>query len=166
MQNFDKCIYTCMYIHMYVCLLDAQPYPPFYEPRDCSPPGSSVHGIPQARILEWVAITFSRGSSQLRVQTWVSYIAGRFLTLWATVETHTHTDTHTYIYWTARLKAYILIYDYIHSKIIFLKNSAMLSIGLEIIPSVHLQNIPWVLYPWITFIIRKRVFLKIQTLHE
>ena len=52
-----------MYIHMYVCLLDAQPYPPFYEPRDCSQPGSSVHGIPQARILEWVAITFSRGSS-------------------------------------------------------------------------------------------------------
>ena len=44
----------------------------------CSPPGSSVHGILQARILEWVAIPFSRGSSQLRDQTWVSCIAGRF----------------------------------------------------------------------------------------
>ena len=33
------------------------------DPMDCSPPGSSVHGIPQARILEWVAISFSRGSS-------------------------------------------------------------------------------------------------------
>ena len=37
---------------------------------DCSPPGSSVHGILQARILEWVAIPFSRGSSQLRSGTW------------------------------------------------------------------------------------------------
>ena len=45
---------------------------------DCSPPGSSVHGILQARILEWVAIPFSRGSSWLRDWTWISYIAGRF----------------------------------------------------------------------------------------
>ena len=44
----------------------------FYDPKDCSPPGSSVHGILQARILEWVAIPFSRGSSQLRDQTWSS----------------------------------------------------------------------------------------------
>ena len=51
---------------------------------DCSPPGSSVHGILQARILEWVAISFSRGSSQPRDQTWVSCIVGRFFTDWAT----------------------------------------------------------------------------------
>ena len=51
---------------------------------DCSPPDSSVHGILQARILEWVAIPFSRGSSQPRDQTWVSCIAGRFFTNWAT----------------------------------------------------------------------------------
>ena len=44
---------------------------------DCSPPGSSVHGFFQARILEWVAIPFSRGSSWLRDQTWISWIAGR-----------------------------------------------------------------------------------------
>jgi len=43
---------------------------------DCSPPGSSVHGILQARILEWVAIPFSRASSQPRDQIWVSCIAG------------------------------------------------------------------------------------------
>ena len=43
---------------------------------DCSPPGSSVHGISQARMLEWVAISFSRGSSQPRDWTWVSHIAG------------------------------------------------------------------------------------------
>ena len=44
----------------------AQPCPTLFDPMDYSPPGSSVHGILQARILEWVAIPFSRGSSQLR----------------------------------------------------------------------------------------------------
>ena len=54
------------------------------DPMDCSPPASSVNGIPQAKILEWVAIPFSRGSSLSRDQTWVSCIAGRFFTVWAT----------------------------------------------------------------------------------
>ena len=53
---------------------------------DCSSPGSSVHVIFLARILEWVAIPFSRGSSQPRDQTQVSCIAGRFFIVWATVE--------------------------------------------------------------------------------
>ena len=52
----------------------------FATPTDCSPPGSSVHGIPQPRILEWVAISSSRGSSRPRDQTCVSCIAGRFFT--------------------------------------------------------------------------------------
>ena len=50
---------------------------------DCSPPGSSVHGISQARVLEWVAISFSRGSSQPRDRTQVSRILGRWFTVWA-----------------------------------------------------------------------------------
>ena len=53
------------------------------------PPGSSVHGILQARILEWVAMPFSRGSSPPRDQTQVSCIADRFFTIWATREAHT-----------------------------------------------------------------------------
>jgi len=53
---------------------------------DCSPPGSSVHRILQARILEWVAVLFSRGSSQPRDWTQVSCIASGFLTIWATKE--------------------------------------------------------------------------------
>ena len=53
---------------------------------DCSLPGSSVHGIFQARILEWVAISFSRGSSWPRDQTQVSLTAGRFFTSWASSE--------------------------------------------------------------------------------
>ena len=51
---------------------------------DCNPPFSSIHGILQTRILQWIAISFSRGSSQPRVQTPVSCIAGRFFTTWAT----------------------------------------------------------------------------------
>ena len=53
---------------------------------DCSPPGFSVNRILQARILEWVAIPFSRGSSQPRDWTQVSCIASRFFTVWATRE--------------------------------------------------------------------------------
>ena len=53
----------------------------FCNPMDCSPPGSSVHGILQARILKRVAISFSRGSSQPRSQTQVSCIAARFVTV-------------------------------------------------------------------------------------
>ena len=52
----------------------------------CSPPDSSIHGILQARILEWIAIPYSRASSWPRDQTQVSSIAGRFFTIWATWE--------------------------------------------------------------------------------
>ena len=56
------------------------------DPMDCSPPGSSVHGILQTRILEWVAIPFSQGSSRPRNWKRVSCIAGRFFKVWATRE--------------------------------------------------------------------------------
>ena len=55
-------------------------------PMDCSPPCFSVHGIFQARVLEWGAIPFSRGSSQPRDWTWVSHIVGRHFTVLATRE--------------------------------------------------------------------------------
>ena len=50
------------------------------NPMDCSPPGSSVHGVSQARILEWVTISFSTESSPPSDRTRVSCIAGRFFT--------------------------------------------------------------------------------------
>ena len=49
------------------------------DPVDCSPPGSSLCGIFQVRVLGWIAISFSRGSSWPRDQTWVSCIAGRVM---------------------------------------------------------------------------------------
>ena len=61
-----------------VKVLVAQSCPSLFNPMDCSPPGSSVHGILQARILEWVAIPFSKGSSWPRGRTLVSHISDRF----------------------------------------------------------------------------------------
>ena len=58
----------------------AQSCPTLCDPMNCNPPGSSVHGILQARILEWVAVASSRGSTLLRDRTQVSRIAGRFFT--------------------------------------------------------------------------------------
>ena len=59
-----------------MCVLITQSCPTLCDPLNCSLPGSSVLGILQARVLEWVAIFFSRGSSR----PWISYTAGRFFT--------------------------------------------------------------------------------------
>ena len=61
----------------YVCTKLLQLCLTLHDSMNCSPPGFSVHGILQARILEWVVISFSRGSSQPRDQTQVSYITSR-----------------------------------------------------------------------------------------
>ena len=64
----------------------AQLCPTLWDPMDYSLSGFSIHGVFQARVLEWIAISFSRGSSRPRNQTWVSHIAGRFFTIGATRE--------------------------------------------------------------------------------
>ena len=77
-----------------VCVKSLQLCPTLCNPMDCSPPGSSVHGILQARILEWVALPSSRGSSPPRDRTWVSYISRigrRFFTPTATWEAQAST---------------------------------------------------------------------------
>ena len=73
-----------LYIKRYVCVLIAQSCLTLCNPTDSDPPGSSVHEILQARILDWVVIPFSRGFSQPRDQTQVSCIVGRFFTIWTT----------------------------------------------------------------------------------
>ena len=75
---------TPQYVCVYVCVLATQLCPTLCDPMDCCLPGSSVHGILQARILEWVAILSFRGSSWPRDWTSVSVspsLAGRFLSL-------------------------------------------------------------------------------------
>ena len=69
-----------------VCAQSLQMCPTLCDSMKCSPPGSSVHGIPQAGILEWVAMSSSRGSSPPRNQTWVSCIGRQVLYSWATRE--------------------------------------------------------------------------------
>ena len=66
-----------------VCVLVTQLWLTLRDPMDYRLPGSSIHGILQARILEWVAMPFSRGNSWLRDQIRVSWTAGRFFTVWA-----------------------------------------------------------------------------------
>jgi len=65
-----------------------QSCPTLCDPMDRSLPGSSVHGIFQAIVLEWIAISFSKGSSQPRDWTRVSHIVDRRFTVWATREVH------------------------------------------------------------------------------
>ena len=65
-------------LHVCVCVCVCVSHSAMFDslqPMDYSPPGSSVHGSLQARILEWVAIPFSRGASRPRDQTWVSCIS-------------------------------------------------------------------------------------------
>ena len=78
---------NCSKGKMSMCAKSLQLCSTFCNPTDCSPPGSSVHGILQARTLEWVAMPSFRGSSQPRDQTCSfcsSYIVGKFFYHWAT----------------------------------------------------------------------------------
>ena len=73
--RYFKGIFGIFIIQIQCVCIHAQLCPTLCNPMDCSPPGSSVHGISQARILEWVTICSSRGSYQPRDQTFVSYVS-------------------------------------------------------------------------------------------
>ena len=92
-------------MYIFICLhaKSLQSSLTLFDPLDCSPPGSSVHGILQAKILQWVAIYSSGGSSWFRTWTCVSYRAAPAvqadslpLSHWGS-PTHTHTHTHTHV---------------------------------------------------------------------
>ena len=85
-KRFQKAFYITRTLSNVVKVKLAQSCSTLCDPVDCTPPGSSVHGILQARILEWVAISFSRGSSWPRDWTQLSCTAGRHFNLWATRE--------------------------------------------------------------------------------
>ena len=94
-----------------MCVLVAQSGLTLCDPMNCHQSGSSVCGILQARVREWVAIPFSRGSFWSRDWTWVFCTAGRFFTVWATREAQIyHTAarvslSYAYLY----IKIYMLI---------------------------------------------------------
>ena len=87
LKRLESSVVSLFCLHLALCMLSH--VQPFWDPMDCSPPGSSVHGILQARTLELVAIFFSRGSSQPRDRTRVpciSCISRRILYHWTTWE--------------------------------------------------------------------------------
>ena len=81
---WSYCILQVCDFCLKVKVLVVQSCPTPWGSMDCSLPGSSVHGILEARILEWIAILFSRGTFPLRDWTQISCIAGGFFTIWAT----------------------------------------------------------------------------------
>ena len=100
-----SCVCVC------VCVLVAQLCPILCDPMDCSTSGSSVHGILQARILEWIAIPFSRGSSWSRDQTQVSHIAGGFFTFWATSCFILKLKVFFLFFWSDRFVVYVVSFN-------------------------------------------------------
>ena len=104
-------IILAIYILRFLCIENesevAQSCPTLCHPMDCSLPGSSVHGILQAVVLEWIAISFSRGSSQSRARTQSSRIVDRRFTVWATREASFLCIYNTYvIVWNIHYKGY------------------------------------------------------------
>ena len=82
----SHCVYhslCCVCVCVCVCVLVAQSCLTLCDPIDCSPPDFSVHGILQTSVLEWIAIPFSRGTSQPRDWTLVSCVSCTLFTIWA-----------------------------------------------------------------------------------
>ena len=117
-------VHVQLLIHLHLCRNRnrnvAQSCPTLWGPMDCSLPGSSVHGIFQAIVLEWIAVSFSSGSSWPRDRTWVSCIVDRHFIVWATIMAFTNLHSSlmhimiyshicilysnsSYIYWAASM---------------------------------------------------------------
>ena len=115
---FSSALCVCIHLLYKMLCFVAQLCPTLCDPMDCSPPGSSVCGILQAGILEWVAMLSSRESSQPMDWTHVSHIAGGFFTVWATREaSSTRSFQFSYSFmsdsfatpWTAACQAFLSI---------------------------------------------------------
>ena len=113
---------NCYTFVVILCVCPAKSFqlcPTVCKPMDCSSPGSSAHGTLQARILEWVAIPFSSGSSWPRDQIRVSCIGGRLLTVWAIREAQLigrRTQFKTILWWEKQIKTFITHFS-VHSLI-------------------------------------------------
>ena len=83
-NNYTLDFEPCGFHSLAVVVLVTESCPTLCDPMDCSPPGSSVHGVSQARILVWVAISFSVGSSRPKDQALISCSGRQILYHWAT----------------------------------------------------------------------------------
>ena len=86
-KHWSPCLKSIEKLNMPMCV-NRSVFQFFVTPWDCSLPGSSVQGVLPARILDWVAMPFSSGSSWPKDRTHVSSIAGRFFTIWAMWEVY------------------------------------------------------------------------------
>ena len=117
-MNFGKRGYFMTYVCVHSKSL--QSWPTLCDPMDCSPPDSSVLGILQVRILEWIAISFSRRLSQPRERTCVSCsscTAGSFFTIelpGSLTHTHTHIHTHVCVCVCVCICIYVCVYVYMY----------------------------------------------------
>ena len=119
--------------------LSCQSGPTLCDLMDCSPLGFSVHGILQARILERVAMFSSRGSSQPRDWTQVSWIAGRFFTVWATREAQEYWSAGRFFTsWAARTRSGPLF-------LVYFPNSVVPKIAAQKYNAVYVNRDIW---PW------------------
>ena len=110
-QMFPKSIAFLCFLTLCVCVCDCvcsvtQSCLTLWDPRDSSPPGSSVHGIFQVKLLNWVALSYSRWSSQPRDQTWVSCVSciGRWILYHCTTW---EIPTCTVAYWKIESYRYV-----------------------------------------------------------
>ena len=131
---------------MCICCLVAKSCLTFLWPMDCSLPGSSVHGISQARILEWVAISFSRGSSWSRDQIWVYCLAGGFFTIEPTGKPYvctcvTFAEKITKCKWRTKRQIHGKNTIFVYGKILYLKDSkSSQAVFSQVRPEVHLHQ--------------------------
>ena len=113
-------------------------------PMDCRPPGSSVHGIFQVRLLEWNAISYSRGSSQSRDWTHfsgVSYSSRRILYHWATWETETRCTYHFKYFLTSLA---IMFLSYLFSPLrIWIEMELLGQNVITLRPSIHTDKLSY-----------------------
>ena len=125
----------------------AQSCPTLCDPMDCSPPGSSVHGIFQARLLEWVAISFSSRSSQPRDRTRVSHMAGRRFTNYILIREYLPTLKS----WGYFLHLQNILFLFSLTFKPTIQESLVLSLGrenpLEKEMATHSSNLAWK-FPW------------------
>ena len=133
-------------MNQYVCLVP-QSCPTLYDPIDCSPPSSSVRGI---IFQEWVAISFSRGSSLPRDWTQVSCIAGRCFTVWATGEALKWTKISHKLGIVKACGSYM--------KVHYTITSAFKTLTYETIHSTFQRNVERSMHP--------SPFLSVDTLHD
>ena len=142
---------------MYVCIscMLIQPCLILYDPMDCSIPGSSVHGISHAKILEWVAVSSSRGSSQHRNWTCISCVSclgWQILYHWANQEARACINIYVATYVCACVHICVCIYMYVYGLCWYIISSIFQMTKKHCSPEIIIGYALWGLFKYYSFI--------------